>query len=73
MAYDKYVAPFVDPITLSKDQIQEWVKLSKCAMDTRTWANTKCTKEMIFECERKIRMTRNEWRDTDEGRMKFHD
>lgn len=58
-AFEKYVEPFCDPPHLSKEQIETWCKLMKTAMEGRKWANPKCTKEMIVECDRKIRESRD--------------
>ena len=42
-------------IRLSREQNFEWVKLSRAALQARTWANPNSTKQIIFECDRKIR------------------
>ena len=55
LAYLRFVKPFAEPVLLTKEQIQEWVKLSKAANEKRTWANSMCTPEMIVDCDLKIK------------------
>ena len=54
-------------IRLSREQNMEWVKLSRAALQARTWANPMCTKEIIFECDRKIRESQEKMRRSPEG------
>jgi len=69
LAYLRYVKPFAEPVLLSREQIKEWVILSKAAMAKRTWANSMCTPEMIVDCDMKIRAFTGI--ETVEGRKRF--
>ena len=41
----KNISPFTDSPILSREQIMEWVELSKKAMAARKWSDPKCTPE----------------------------
>ena len=69
--YDLHIEPFVEINRLSREQVMDWVKVKKEALDARTWANPKCTPEMIRECDRKIRESTDLMKKTPEKRAEF--
>jgi len=71
MQYDLHIEPFVEITRLSRDQVRDWVKVSREALQARTWANSNCTPEMIRECDRKIRESRDAMKKTPEKRVEF--
>lgn len=70
-SYRRNIQPLVEPPSLTKEQCEEWVKLSKAAMAARTWANPKCTPEMVVACDAKIRASRDTMKKTEAGRKQF--
>jgi hypothetical protein len=52
------INPFVNPKIPTKEQMKQWVKLSRDAYEARKWSNSKCTPIEILEANEKIQHMR---------------
>jgi len=48
------VNPFVNPKELTKEQIKEWIKVTKASYEARKWSDSKCTAVEVREGNTKI-------------------